>query len=276
MMPIMNHSALAIVTFTAIGCKQVEPAPTELDELTHFFFLEFDTDETERLVEGLDNLDAWYEKNGDPEGLTGSLTDIDQSHRDAVGLTESASFEYINGVFELVPHQKCSVEDMGEINIFEDQPTLFPGQYEDYSRVYREGKQCFPKGECDYAEWVVSIQDSMVGKTMTYDMVVEMRRVRREDGESAGILTRVWLPEPGLLGGEPDGNTFFDQSYQIETVTPMSAKSNLHLYGVWNSGGLKGFDPDADIWTNQYLKGVEDWNDRVDELCDEDRGLWDD
>jgi hypothetical protein len=263
-----------LLALLSLGCRQLEPAPTELDALAHFFFLEFDSEETGRLVEGLDNLDAWYEDHGDPEGLGGSLTDVDQAARDAVGLDDSASFEYINGVFELVPHQGCSVEDMGTINLYEDQESLFPGQYEDYGRSYREGRGCFSDGDCDDAEWMVSIQDSMVGKTMTYDMVVQMRRVRREDGEAAGILTRVYMPEPGLLGGEPDGNTFFDQSYQIETATPHSARSNLHFYGVWNSGGLRGFDPDAEIWTNQYLKGVEDWNDRLDELCAEDRGLW--
>jgi hypothetical protein len=256
------------------ACKAVEPAPTEIDELTHFFFLEFDSPETERLIEGVDNLLAWNGKNGDAEGLGGTLTDIDQSHRDAVGLTDKASFEYLNGVFELVPHPGCSAENMGSIYIYPDQPKLFPGQYEDYKRTYKSGKGCFTDKDCDDAEWEIAIEDKLIGKTLEYELTVQLRRLQREDGSTAAVMSRVWMPSPGRIGGDTEANTFFDQSYQIEIFAHQSGSKNLHLYGLWNSGGLRGTDPDADIWSNQYLKGVEDWDDRLDELCNEDRGLW--
>jgi hypothetical protein len=256
------------------GCKKVEPAPEELDDLTHFFFLEFDGEEA-LLVEGVDNLLAWNEKNGDPAGVGGSITKIDQRHRDAVGLTSKASFEFLTGVYELREHPDCSVEDFSSIYLFKDQPTLFPDEYEDYSRTYDGNEDCFLDQTCDRAEYEIWISDRMIGKSLEYTLVIQLRRLLDADGALSAVVARTWMPSEALVGGETDSATFFDQSYQIEVFAPRKGQRSLHHYGLWNSGGVRGFSSDGDFWKNQYLDGVTEWNDHLDRLCDQDRGLWD-
>ena len=37
--------SLAPVLLLCAGCRQVDPAPTELEDLVHFFFVDFDSEE---------------------------------------------------------------------------------------------------------------------------------------------------------------------------------------------------------------------------------------
>lgn len=268
------RSILLLAAGLGLGCKAVPDAPKAIDDLTHFFFLEYDSEDTESLHAGVDNLQEWHEDLGDPEGFGGKLTDIGDEHREAIGLKGGADYTWITGVFELVEHPRCSAQDMADIYLANNQMQLFEGNYDEYGRSGQTNFSCFKDGSCDEAHWNTHITTTMVGKDMTSDLYVELRRLRDAEGQSVGILCRSWMPRPAEVGGETDGNTFFDQSYTIEAFVPMGGR-NLHLYGLWNSGGLDGLDPEANFWADQYLKGVEDWNDRMDELCDEDRGLWD-
>lgn len=270
----MTSSRLLLFTVvTSLGCKEVPAAPKALDDLTHFFFLEYDTADELTLVDGAANLKSWHNKNGDPEGLGGELTNIGVEHRRAVGLDTGVSFNNVTGVFELVEHPSCDAQDLANIYLSNNQMELFPGNYNDYGRPDTSGFGCFRDGSCDEAFWTVEIEDSLGFDTAVYSMDVEMKRIYDEEGEPAGILCRSWMPEEALVDGERGGKTFFDQSYTIEVFLDQGNKS-LHHYGIWNSGGLTGISPDADIWAQQYLKGVEDWNDRIDELCADERSLW--
>ena len=54
----MSKRHLAIVlALTASGCRQIEPAPTELQALMQFFFAGFETAEDATMAEAFRNLD---------------------------------------------------------------------------------------------------------------------------------------------------------------------------------------------------------------------------
>lgn len=247
------------------SCKSVDPAPAELDALTHFFFLEFDSADDERLMEGVDNLLALY----GGEEQTGSITDITAAEKEAVGLSGELTNDWLRGVYEMSPRPGCSGEDHARIYAFDDQQSLFNNQYEDYSRSWQTDAQCYWDGTCAEGQWTATIQDSIMFVSARYDYVVQMRDLSAREV----ILTRAWLSEPAAIGDGDDSATFFDQSYSVEVFAPAGGEW-IHLYALWNSGGLEGTDPEAEIWERQYLDGVEDWNDRLDELCTDERALW--
>lgn len=276
----MPPRLLVLVLFglPAAACRQVEPAPTELEDLMHFFFLEFDSEDEERLQEGVDNLLAWQASDGSAEGSTGSLGVLGAEAKEAVGLDGDLSDEWLKGVFELVPREGCTAREHGDIYAFHDQPELFPGQYDGYSRTYHTEVECYRDQSCEEAEWSAHIEGNVGLAKGTYDYVVQLRDLQSTSGETI-TMTRAWLPEPAVVGDEEaeedpeQEGTFFDQSYSIEVFAPLAGDS-LHLYALWNSAGHPLFSPDNEFWERQYLKGVEDWNDRLDELCTEDRDLW--
>ena len=257
-----------------LGCKPVPPAPQELDDLTHFFFVEYDSADELTLVDGARNLSAWHDRQGHPDGVGGELTPIGGEHREAVGLDPDVSYDFITGVFELAEHPGCDAQDLANIYLSNNQMELFPGNYDSYSRPRTDNFGCFRDGSCDEASYATSVEATQLGKTSQYGYEVEFKRIYDEEGEPAGILCRAWMPRPSEVDGETDGKSFFDQSYTIEVFVDRGEAGSLHHYGLWNSGGYDGIDPDNNIWAQQYLKGIEDWNDRMSELCKDERGLW--
>jgi hypothetical protein len=252
-----------------LGCKSLQPAPTDLDELAHFFLAEFAQEDDNRLQEGSDNIARWYDTQGSAEGATGTVSTVQPAGLEAMGLASDLDMSSLVGVFELITHPKCSVSDIDQIYVFEDQQLLFNDPYDAYERTYDTDVGCFLSGECAELSWTITITDSMLGKSMTYDLLVELRRLT-----SGALLVRSWMPEPAVLEDGDESVTFFDQSYHIEVFSPRSSGSSLHFYAMWNSGGLQGVDTTGDFWINQHLSGLQDWNDRLDELCVADRGLW--
>ena len=148
---------------------------------------------------------------------------------------------------------------------------LFPDNYRSYQREFDANFDCYQAGTCDLASWDVSIESSFAGLLeATYDLKSGLRRIEGVDAEGepwSAMLSRTYMPEPGQVG---NGNTgaFFDQSYQIEVFLDTTDDRSIHLYGMWSSGGLRTLgNPDAPVWSNNYLQGLKDWNYRLDELC---------
>lgn len=266
---------LLLAVLAVLACKPVTPAPQDLDALTHFFFLEFDNPEEDLLVQGVENLEAIERREGLPEGFSGGLTRVGRDHRRAVGMPPSANFEAIHGVFELVERAGCSADDMGNLYRFDDQILLFPNEYEAYDRTYDGNQDCFVDRTCDRMEYSVTIAQKLLGKSLDYTLVVQLRRLRDDADDTAALMVRTFLPDEALVGGSTDGIATWDQSYQVEVVFSSGKRRSVHHYGLWNSGSLPGIAPDADVWGQQYLDGVQDYNDRLDELCVDERSLWD-
>lgn len=261
-----------MLLWLVLACKSVDPAPSDLDELTHFFYLEFDSEDEARLLDGIDNLQAAWDREGN---IAGGVTGVDEAHREAVGMSPKADFSAIYGVFEIVERSGCSADELGELYLYDDQESLFPGKYDDYGRSYDGNQGCFRKGDCDRAEYEVSIAQNIIGKALDYEMVIQLRRLRDEQGDTAAVFVRSYMPSPARVGGDTDGPNGFDQTYQIEVLVPQKASRHIHHYAAWNSGRLVGFGPEAeDFWSQRYLSAVEDWNDSLDLLCGEDKNLW--
>ena len=276
------RASLFLLLGTSACFKAVPLAPTELDALARFLFVEYDTEQAQTLLDGVTNLHDLHASQGSDEGWSGALSPLDGEAFTAVGRDANLDTEWLKGVYELVPQGGCSPLDLAAIYAHPAQNTLFDGQYDVYDRDYTSNPDCFFDGSCDEATWVAHITDTFVLKQGTYDFEVQMRRFDATelapDGAVNGdvVVVRSWMPEAAKIGADEqtDGGTFFDQSYTIETFSTLNSGQALHFYGLWNSGGLKGLDPDADVWEAQYVQGVQEWNDRLDALCGPERALW--
>jgi hypothetical protein len=98
---------------------------------------------------------------------------------------------------------------------------------------------------------------------MFYRMVVKMRRSRDEDGQPAALLIRSVMPE---IAQEEVGFGGFEQSYHIEAYAPNRA-GLVHLYGMWSYGWAFESDHDDKMWFDQYLAGLEDFEEQLEQLC---------
>jgi hypothetical protein len=253
--------------FLLAGCKMPEPAPTELDELVHFFFAQTDEQEHERIVEGAENLVAWYEANavGEQPVTGGVISDLSQERIDALEELEwSPDPSLCAGVF-VISQLSCDLDSAAAISLEPEQTEVFEGNYKSYERSWDSDPDCYVDGRCDGVDWTSLIEDNFVGGygEMFYRMVVKMRRSRDEDGQPAALLIRSVMPE---IAQEEVGFGGFEQSYHIEAYAPNRA-GLVHLYGMWSYGWAFESDHDDKMWFDQYLAGLEDFEEQLEQLC---------
>jgi len=261
---------LPVIAVVLGACTPLEPAPTDLNELLHFFLQHYSEGDDALIGEASVNTINWFDEQLEGEETAGSVSVLSKDEVSALGLSADTDLSNLIGVFHFV-EQQCSVTELEELYFFEDQMILFPDNYEDYARTYGDSRECFADGSCNLVDWMLHINDSLLGQSMVYDLSSGLRRVvgqqDAQGNELSILLSRTWMPEPAIIG-QGEGAAFFDQSYQIELfVSPVGQSTSLHLYGLWNSGGLDGLSSDPAFWENQYLDGIVEWDERLDLLC---------
>ncbi len=262
---------LAVLLATA-GCREAPPeAPTELDDLVHFFWQQMDGTDAALVGEGGDNFATWYDGTEVDDGgwSTGMVSELDG---DEVALLDRMEWEpepaLAVGVY-IALETACTWDQMMTIYLEPDQLELFPGNYDAYERHFDSDPDCFFDESCDVVDWHSDYEDSIVGLSMSYLMYSRMRRFWYEDAggdETQVILGRNYMP---AAADENIATAGFEQSYHIEAYVPRGPDHTLHLYALWNYGYIEGVDDDVAFWPNQYLDGLIEWDERIQELCTE-------
>ncbi len=267
----MSPSTPALLLLLALaGCSPPDPAPTELDELAHFFLAQVHAQEHARILEGAANIALWFDEQGlsGPGAASGTLSDLST---DEVLAFEELSWEPdptpAVGVFA-ISELDCPLATAEAVNLHEDQLALFPDSYRAYSRSYDDDPGCYLDGDCDAVDWVADIEDGFVGGfgTMTYQVAAKMRRSRDEAGEPGAMLVRSVMPEPAAEEYSSGG---YEQSYHVGVYIPRGDSRSIHLSALWSHGWVNGVDEDADMWANQYVGGLLDFEDAMQVLCTE-------
>jgi hypothetical protein len=262
------RAVLPALASLVLGCRPPDPAPVELDDLTHFFLAQVHEQEHERIVEGTANLLAWYADSGLAGGgpAGGMLSDLSQAEVDALEeLVWSPDPEPCAGVYA-VSELSCDLDSAAAISLEPDQLEVFVDNYKAYDRVWDSEPGCYVDGSWDAVDWTSTIEDNFVGTygEMVYQMVVKLRRSRDDEGAPAAMLIRSVMPD---VAQEDVGVGGFEQSYHVEVYAPRQGGGLLHLYGMWSHGWMSGIDDDADLWPNQYLEGLLDFELQLEELC---------
>jgi len=261
------RASLPVLVLLVVGCKPPDPAPTELDDLVHFFLAQVDDQEHERILEGADNLEAWFDASGLAGGgpAGGTLSDLSQAEVDTLGeLSWSPDPEPCAGVYA-VSELSCDLDTAVAISLEPNQLEVFVDNYKAYDRTWDSEPECYVDGSCDGVDWTSLIEDNFVGSygEMSYEMVVKLRRSRDEDGAPRAMLIRSVMPD---VATEDVGIGGFEQSYHVE-VYQQHDGGLLYLYGMWSHGWMSGVDDDADLWPNQYLEGLIEFEEQLEDVC---------
>ena len=183
------------------------------------------------------------------------------------GLTGDPDPSLAIGVYILV-ELDCSLDQIVQLTLEPDQLSLFPDSYDDYERFFDTDPDCYATGECDSVDWHSEVDDTIAGLwPMTYGLLTRIKRFRHTDAdgvETEVMTARNYMPAPAAEDVSAGG---FEQSYHIEVFHPRGADHTLHLYGLWNHGFIDGVGDDVAFWPNQYLDGLIEWDERIQELC---------
>lgn len=256
-----------LVALVLAACYPAESGPTSPDELVHFFLAQAYEQDHPAILDGAASLQAWYEAGGfgpgDPaSGLLSDLTPDELATLPELRWTPDPA--PCAGVY-VVTELSCTLDDAAAIALVEDQTEIFPDNYASYARTWDSDPACYLSGTCDAVDWTSVIEDSLVADlaSMTYEVVVRLRRSRDEDGVPGAMLVRSILPEPAT--DDLDAGSF-DQAYHIEVYAPYGA-GTLHLYGMWSYAEFFGSDPDSEYWFDQYLDALWDAESQLEKVC---------
>jgi len=269
-----------MVAALAVGCEPdgVEvpddpaEAPQDLDELAHFFWQEMEGEDEALVGAGSENLEAWYD--GSDQLVDGwFLGTVSSLTHDEVALLSGMEWSpdpsLALGVLVVV-ELACSLDQTLAINLEPDQLMMFPGNYAEYERTFDSDPDCFAAGDCDQVDWHSEVTDSVADLyVFSYGLITRMRRFRftaAEGGDAQLIVARNYMPAAAVDEVEDAG---FEQSYHIEAYVPRGEATTLHMYALWNYGYLADIPGDVPFWTEQYLEGLIDWDERVEQLCTE-------
>ena len=67
---------MLVSLFAFVGCKSIEPAPTDIDGLSHYFWAHYDDEDDEALAEGIRNAFIAIDPATLEEPMKGSISDL--------------------------------------------------------------------------------------------------------------------------------------------------------------------------------------------------------
>ena len=253
------------------GCRQLEPAPKELDRLFPWFFSQVDQAEPEQLAEGFRNLYAAADPGSLDGPIDGTLTRL---HVDDLGtaLVDAPKLDRAAGVYMLRP-LRCGMQQLQRVLTHGAQDELYPDAYDTYSRTFTSDASAFSQGETDLITWNVEYSATILGKSYTSTVLGALRRVPVLDAQQSPhgetVVARAYIPEPASF--EKDG-TSLNQDYQIEMYVPMGEVEILHAYGIWREADFgAGIDSEDEGTQRLLLNNLAKWDEETEALCAQGR-----
>ncbi len=222
----MRTAHLVPVLLLAAGCRQVPPAPEELDELCGYLFAHFDEEHPDAVEQGLYNLDTWLLANLEETFEGYSVTNLSEETVNALDDRARNTDAMIGGaVGTESPYPPYA---LGIPQLVDDQEELFPDSHDLYERTYLTETECFVDVKCDVAEVQNYIEDTypIIGSVITNNHG-QYRWVETDKG--LAWVQRTWFDEPAV--DEKDWIEIRDQ-YYLNVLLPYG-DGTLTLQSMW-------------------------------------------
>lgn len=259
---------LTLAALALTGCKEVEPAPQDLDGLLHALWGGYEADDDLALAELVDALHD--EVGGDTfaELEDGSLTALEDSAADGLPITPAPDVGAARGLY-LLNVYGCDLAQLERILYHQDQGDLYDDAYETYRREYTSDLDAYIDRSAPSVSWSVELTGELVGASFTEWLDGGLRYLP-DSGQGPALLARTYMTQPSQF--EEGSSKSFDQDYQIELFYERAPGEVLHAYGMWRSldmGG--GLTMEDDAVVRVILNNLADWDEHTAALCAEGR-----
>ena len=243
----------------SLACRNVEPAPEDLDGLFHFFWQKAEDGTAEELNAAVLNLEIAAGGAGLTEAKTGTISDLSNEEAALVGLDLDASKSA--GMFLINP-VVCSLSQIDRTIWWQKQDELYP-DYENYKRDYLTDIDAYTSGETDRVSWTTSYTAGNI-LTGDYDSTVlgSLRKVEGEDGTF--LIARAWIPAPADFVKE---GPVFDQDFQLELFYD-AGDHLVHAYPLWRHLDIgSGLSTDDAGFQSTLLNELVAYDQDTEQLC---------
>lgn len=251
------------------GCRNIDPAPVELDELLHYLWTQVDEGDDETLAEGIRNLDAAIGAKAIEDVEDGTITHLSKEEAALVGISDRNPAD-APGVY-LTNRYLCTRPDLEAILAYEDQAVIYTGVYDAYSREYTSSKADFLDESADRLTWDLEYTSTILGATYTAKSKGMLRRVpdlgREETPWGPVVFARTYMPKPAVFDTDKKSQ---EQDYQLEMYWERDKGEIIHVYGLWRQADFgSGFTSEDEAVQRILLNNLADWDDTTEALCAE-------
>ena len=260
---------ISIFLMTHVACKNIEPAPTDIDNLSHYLWQHLDDEEDDALVEGIINLHTAIGGDDLEEIQKGSVTALTQEELDLVEKSHQDASK-LSGVY-FANIINCSL-DFAESSIYAlNQDELHPGDYVRYDRQYVSDFEAYTNRETNILEWETNYEVEGLGYSYDAYLDSNMRYVmdvsNDETDLGSAFFSRGMLREPAYFDEDSTDRGMF-QDFQMEIYWARKPKEVVHFYFIWREMVMFG-DVDFSSETAQgfVLDGLADWDKDMEERC---------
>lgn len=221
---------LLAVTVVATGCaRKREPAPTELQDLVRFLFLNWEDDEL--IPEAIDNLGTWLDANIDTEEAQ------DGFQLEPLAAPDIATVEHpdrsLSGLIGACAAARSAfrIDDHATYVPLPDQTFSNPTQYKFYERSLVEGDATAFENDAATLRTLNDIETSSLGITIPYTLKKDYKWVETE--QERVIFARSWIEERSC-NNDGDGGNCIEHSYSIDMFYEDGADASYRLTSTWS------------------------------------------
>ena len=165
-----------------IACKSVEPAPTDIDGLSHYFWQHYDDETPEFLAEGIRSAFLAIDPETLEEPLRGTISDLTREELDLIGKTEEPVGEASGIFFANIINCPINSVERGVYALNQDE--RHPGDYSAYNREYTMDLDAYESRENDWLGWHTTYSVDRLGVKMTVDIDGTIRYTSDIDPET--------------------------------------------------------------------------------------------
>lgn len=251
-----------MLLLSLFACKNVEPAPEDIDGLSHYFWQHYDDEEDDALAEGIKNAFIAIDPENLEEPLRGSISDLSLEELTLVGKENEENYENMAGIyFANIINCPISVVEKGVYAL--NQAERHEGDYTEYNREYTSDLDAYEARETNRLYWTTNYSVEQLTKKMSVEIFGETRYTADIDEEQtphgAFFLARGVMGDDALFEGSDDKGMF--QDYQLEVYFQLSENQTVHYFTIWRDVlYAPGMDFSSEGLQNLVLDGMIDWD----------------
>lgn len=259
---------ITLITISMLACKKVEPAPTDIDGLSHFFWQHYDDTDMESLAEGIRNAHTAIDPENLSEALRGSISILSTEELALVGKEEEIP-ENMSGIF-FANIINCPIETVEKGVYALNQDERHEGDYAEYERVYTSDLDSYENRSTPRLSWNTNYTVETIGQRLSVEINGEIVYIDNIDAETTPhgsfFLSRGILGDDAYFEGSEDRGMF--QDYQLEVYFQLSPTQTVHYFTIWRDMKYTStIDFSSETMQGFVLDGMISWDEDAEAEC---------
>jgi hypothetical protein len=249
-----------VLVVSLSGCH-VPEAPSDLNGLARWFWLNFQNGDDASELQAIQHLDVAAGALTSP--IEDTVSTLESGDVTAAGATTSGVVSNTTGLL-LVNVIHCPLSNVQALLVEEDQKNLH-ANYNSYERTYSTSLADFQSGKADTLSWLSSYSLTILGWKLNATLPGGARFV---SAASSGptprgpvVQARAYFKAPVVSQGS--SSNYFRQNYQIQVFYERSPGGVVHFYVDWiemSVGGITNTNSILqDVTLNSLLNSDRDY-----------------